>query len=202
MQNKRMNKIINALILLSLITVFCTNDRCKTNGENATAKPKPEQTSAEEKKRTNGSRLSDQQVRHILQLHNQARAEVRVAPLTWSADLAAYAQLWADHLAAYKCNIEHRPETGKFKQKFGENLFMGTANAYEVQDAVRSWLDEKSAYPGGALRPSTWQEAGHYTQVVWKNTTQVGCAEALCNGVRIVVCNYAPPGNVAGESAY
>lgn len=197
-----MKKLISMLALFSLITAFCTNDRSKTIKENATAASKPEQTSTGEKERTNGSHLSDQQVRLILQLHNRARAEVRVAPLTWSADLASYAQQWADHLAANKCDIEHRPETGKFKQKYGENLFMGTTAAYSVEDAVQSWLDEKSAYPGGALRPSIWHDAGHYTQVVWKNTTQVGCAEAFCNGMRIVVCNYAPAGNVVGESAY
>lgn len=197
-----MKKLINASALLFLIIAFCTHDKSTTTRENATAAPKPERTGTGEKKWTTGSRLSDQQVRLILQLQNRARAEVRVAPLTWSADLAAFAQQWADHLAANKCDIEHRPETGKFKQKYGENLFMGTADAYDVGDAVQSWLDEKSAYPGGALRSSNWHDAGHYTQVVWKNTTQVGCAEAFCNGMRIVVCNYAPAGNVVGESAY
>lgn len=42
--------------------------------------------------------------------------------------------------------------------------------------------------------------AGHFTQVVWKGSTQVGCGAADCTGhsgvlPAYVVCRYAPAGN-------
>jgi pathogenesis-related protein 1 len=67
---------------------------------------------------------------------------------------------------------------------------------------VKAWESEKKYYSGGALNFSNWHDSGHYTQVVWKDTKEVGCAKAECKGIIIVVCNYDPPGNVLGEKPY
>jgi pathogenesis-related protein 1 len=149
-----------------------------------------------------GSRLKGSETRTLLRLHNKARSDVGVRPLVWSNRLAAYAQRWADHLAATGCRMEHRPSSGKWRRIYGENLFMGTAGYYGVGDAVQSWVEEKKDYRGRALNSSNWHAAGHYTQVVWRGTRRVGCAKKVCNGMVIVVCNYDPPGNVLGESPY
>jgi hypothetical protein len=45
-------------------------------------------------------------------------------------------------------------------------------------------------------------DVGHYSQIVWKTTTKVGCGFAESNGSDVLVCDYAPPGNVMGERAY
>jgi pathogenesis-related protein 1 len=154
------------------------------------------------KKRKPGSRLDAREIRVLLRLHNRARADVGVRPLVWSESLAACAQRWADHLAATGCRMEHRPSSGKWRRRYGENLFMGTAGAYGVGDAVLSWVDERKDYRGRALNGSDWSAAGHYTQVVWRDTRRVGCARKVCGGMVIVVCNYDPPGNVLGEKPY
>jgi pathogenesis-related protein 1 len=98
--------------------------------------------------------------------------------------------------------MEHRPRSGKWKQKHGENLLFGTMGYHGVTDAVRSWENEKAYYRGQVLNASNWHASGHYTQVVWRNTLQVGCAKAECQGHVIVVCNYDPPGNILGQTAY
>lgn len=149
-----------------------------------------------------GSGLTGDEIDKLVREHNRLRADVGVEPVTWSADLAAYAQSWANNLAQQGCELDHRPASGQWKQIYGENLFMGTASGYRVEDAVKSWEEEKANYRGGPLNNSNWQDAGHYTQVVWRATTQIGCAKVNCRDNLIVVCNYNPRGNTLGQKAY
>jgi pathogenesis-related protein 1 len=162
----------------------------KTGAASSTAKSKPA-----------NYRLSPEDAKKMLRLHNQVRAEVGVGPLRWSENLADYAQRWADHLAATRCGLEHRPRSGKWRAEFGENLFMGTLGYYGVADAVMGWAEEKELYPGGPYQAG-WRGVGHYTQMVWRNTRTVGCATSVCKGNLVVVCNYDPPGNYIGEYVY
>jgi pathogenesis-related protein 1 len=149
-----------------------------------------------------GSRLTNDEVLQLLASHNRARARVGLGPLEWSRGLATYAQEWADHLASTSRRMEHRPSSGEWKQEHGENLFIGTAGYYGVRDAVAMWVQEQSAYDGGAIDLSSVHDYGHYTQVVWRATKRVGCAKVTCAGNVIVVCNYDPPGNFLGQRAY
>jgi pathogenesis-related protein 1 len=149
-----------------------------------------------------GSNLTSQEAEEVLRLHNKARAEVGVGPLQWSRKLAIYAQEWADRLASTDCQLEHRPDSGPWKQQYGENLYMGTAGYYDAADAVEAWVAEKQLYNGEPLTFSNWNDVAHYTQIVWDDTQHVGCAAAECQGNLIVVCNYDPPGNVLGQKPY
>lgn len=133
----------------------------------------------------------------ILAHHNKVRADVGVAPLRWDDKLAAYAQEWAEHLAAKSCRMQHRQPNA-----YGENLFQGTAGRYSAIDAAKGWESEKKDYRGEPLTPKNFAPVGHYTQMVWRDTKRVGCGEALCNGTLIVACNYDPPGNVLGRTPY
>lgn len=141
-------------------------------------------------------------VNQVLALHNQVRAEVGVGPLRWSSDLAIYAGDWAERLAETGCAMAHRPCSGKWREMYGENLFIGTARAYNASDAVLAWAAEKDSYQGGVLQRHNWSAAGHYTQMIWEDTTQVGCGVGVCRDKLIVVCNYDPPGNILGQRPY
>ena len=143
------------------------------------------------------TRMAGADVRAITSYHNKVRADVGVGPMQWSASLAAYAQEWADHLAVTTCRMAHRSE-----RRFGENLFQGTAGHYTAVDAAKAWESEKKYYRGGALTQANWHPAGHYTQMVWRETTAFGCGEALCAGTLLVACNYDPPGNYIGQRPY
>jgi pathogenesis-related protein 1 len=127
----------------------------------------------------------------MLEAHNTARAKHCAPPLTWSSELEAAAQKWADHLRDEGCGFEHS------STDYGENLAAGTTGAMPPEGVVQMWYDEKSKFDfkhGGF-----GMDTGHFTQLVWVGTTQVGCGMSQCNGFDVWVCNYAPPGNVDGE---
>lgn len=132
----------------------------------------------------------------LLEAHNRARAEVGAPPLSWSEGAAAQARRWAAILAG-RCLLEHSQGSG-----FGENLFMGTLGFYDELDGVRAWEEEKKHYAGQPLTRAMAPVVGHYTQMIWPATRELGCATSRCSGNLILVCNYFPPGNYLGESAY
>lgn len=144
-----------------------------------------------------GSRLGTAEVQTLLREHNRARADVGVAPLQWSAQVARTAQRWADHLASSSCRMQHSRGSD-----YGENLFIGTVGHYGVKDAALAWEQEKRLYKGGVLKPGRTKGIGHYTQMVWHDTRRLGCARSQCNGWMIVVCNYEPAGNYLGQAPY
>ncbi|WP_107850893.1 CAP domain-containing protein [Oceanimonas marisflavi] len=132
----------------------------------------------------------------LLDAHNSARAEVGAGPLLWSVRAEQQAASWARVLSR-RCDIEHSQGSG-----FGENLFMGTRGYYDELDGVKSWEDEKRYYSGQPLSRALVPKVGHYTQMVWPDTRELGCATSTCNDIMILVCNYYPPGNYLGESAW
>ena len=147
--------------------------------------------------------FSSQQVQELLNAHNTIRRAVGANPalpdLRWSNSLATSAQSWANTLARQN-RFEHS------KTSYGENLFMGTAGAYSLTRMVNSWGSEKKDFRYGAFpnvsRTGSWFDVGHYTQIVWRNTTEVGCGLATNRGSSFLVCQYNPPGNYRGQRPY
>lgn len=144
-----------------------------------------------------GSRLERGEIRDLLRVHNRARAEVDVPPLQWSPQLAHSAQRWADRLAGGSCRMRHSRGSG-----YGENLYMGSADYYEVKDAALAWVRERRLYRGGPLRRHDWAPSGHYTQMVWADTRRLGCGVSECDDMMVVVCHYDPKGNYLGRAPY
>jgi pathogenesis-related protein 1 len=138
----------------------------------------------------------------ILQIHNNERAAVGVAPLTWSASLAADAQSYAEHLNSlgYSCCRVLLPHSNTGE---GENLAWGTPG-YSPAAGAQSWANEKRNYHGEAI--TQWRPGdpvtGHYTQMVWRSTTQVGCGTSSSDRMDILVCRYNPGGNYLGQTPY
>jgi hypothetical protein len=148
-----------------------------------------------------GSSTSDD----IVAAHNRVRRAVGISEdMRWSTELAAYAQEWADVLKARRgCSIEHRPSTGNYAQKYGENLSWVAGKTRTGAEAVSEWASEGGDYDYNTGECSG--VCGHYTQIVSRRSRIVGCATASCQGStksQLWVCNYAPPGNVPGEKPY
>jgi len=125
-------------------------------------------------------------------VHNSYRAEDDAAALMWSTELQAAAQGYADScqfanpagaLGAVGTNLA--AGTGKFDAAAAVTLFMSDASTYDPENPTFS----------------------HFTQVVWKNTTELGCAAAVCDSIfdepaTYHVCVYAPTGNIIGQAQF
>jgi hypothetical protein len=139
----------------------------------------------------------------VLTVHNLERRQLGIEPLRWDTALAASAQRWADHLAA-SGRFEHAPENGAEPQ--GENLWAGTRGYFTVESMVGAWTREKRFFRHGAFPNNSTTgkvgDVGHYTQVVWRATREVGCARAAGKQLDILVCRYAEPGNYVGERPF
>lgn len=64
----------------------------------------------------------------------------------------------------------------------------GDGNDYGVPHAVKYWYDEKALYVPGT--PAYDSKTGHYTQMIWRATTEIGCGKAIVQGQLVFVCNY------------
>lgn len=160
----------------------------------------------------------------ITAAHNAVRAMVdatpALPPLVWSDTLAQYAQQWADQLAATSCSMPHHRSSQDLQTvHYGENLaaFTSSFGGSTAQEAVDGWSGEKACYTFGALTTTDKCDTacytalnsdgcGHYTQIVWRTSKEVGCGVASCaNGGAqedIWICNYSPPGNYIGQTPY
>ncbi|MFY9798187.1 MAG: CAP domain-containing protein [Candidatus Nitrosopolaris sp.] len=145
-------------------------------------------------------------VNSILAVHNRERAAVGVQPLVWNNTLAAGAKAWAENLAATG-KFEHSTCCGAFRD-YGENLagFDPSQGVSAPGGGLMLWVAEKNNYHGGPITPDipANQTIGHYTQMVWRNTTSVGCGIGSGSGhpFSILVCRYYPPGNIFGQKPY
>lgn len=150
-----------------------------------------------------GSGLTGQQARQMVHFHNEKRAEVGSGSVVWSSQIARYAQERADAIARSR-RLSHLPPG---ENPYGENLALGTS--YTVLDACRDWYAEKSEMPVDVriMTPALFARGvGHYTQMVWKETSAIGAGIARFEDdgylMTVIVCCYDPPGNRFGGAIY
>lgn len=115
---------------------------------------------------------------------------------------------------AASCNFQHSGWND-----VGENLFVGTEapdktysewlydRNWTLENAVADWAYEArylTIYSTTTYCEGGVSNCGHYTQIMWEDTTHVGCATQFCpNGVAnfssrestLIVCHYSPQGN-------
>ena len=150
-----------------------------------------------------GSLVIKEDAQKALDFHNKVRKDVGVPALEWSPDISAFAQSWANKLAAEGCKLEHRPASGKWAQQYGENIYFGTAKGVNTLDASKAWYSEIKDFTDGKLTVKNFAKVAHYTQMVWKTTSKIGIAKAACSsGATIIVANYSPLGNYMGQKPY
>jgi len=159
--------------------------------------------------------LTPAEKQEVVDTHNNLRSRVAMGAtnqpaaadmleLQWDEELAVVAQRHADQCqVGHDCNQCRRVP----RFKVGQNVWRGRDSSYQVQDwkyIIYDWFSEIDGFPGGEdilnyrLTPGT----GHYTQIVWGETSLVGCgviihkSQAVDNlYTRYYVCNYGRGGN-------
>ncbi|CAA6655719.1 unnamed protein product [Spirodela intermedia] len=118
-------------------------------------------------------------------LHNDERSKVGVGPVSWDEEVAAFAESYANQDITV---CKTRGHSGD--------------RAATASDAMSLWASEGDDFDKSTKTCAEGKECGHYTQVVWRDSTAIGCARAVCNDVVFIICNYSPPGNVDGQDPF
>lgn len=137
--------------------------------------------------------------RDMLAVHNAERSRFGYQPLRWNPALAANAQVYARQLARTG-QLAHAPREGRGIER--ENLSKGLVG-WNADQLMASWIAERRLFrPGVFPNVSTtgnWYDVGHYSQMIWPETTDIGCAMATGSGFSWLVCRYSPGGNKDGK---
>lgn len=142
-----------------------------------------------------------------LNIINSLRSDHRSPPLVASKELASEAQD-----IAKKCTLDSLSSTsfGQTAYKeYSQNVESPSSLDQLLPKAISAWY--KTIYQYDFSSPQFTMQSGHATQLLWKSTTQIGCAIQLCsegtirnmfsqpNYFYFILCNYFPPGNVKGR---
>jgi len=161
----------------------------------------------------------------ILDKHNELRSKVAkgeesgqpkasdMRALVWNSELEAVAQRWAD-----QCTFGHDSNRAMLDgTSVGQNAYMSMSSQIStpeemmtsMDNAVTAWYNEVTdpGFDPADIQPFKFgYGTGHYTQVVWAETSQVGCGWAYYSEGgwqrSLVVCNYAKAGNYGGQTMY
>jgi len=188
----------------------------------------------------NYSGISSSEINTILNKHNTLRAKVangretqgcpgpqpsatNMLEMRWNSQLAEVAQAWAEQCPNLKGPNPHDASDNRkicaSDYHVGQNIYSywGQDSTSAWENAIDSWYNEVKDMPNslvsrfGSNTCSSRGIIGHYTQVVWAATNEVGCGGIHYPGTlggttypesKIYVCNYGPGGNFLGSPLY
>ncbi|PSN42953.1 Venom allergen 3 [Blattella germanica] len=224
MGNMELTSLLAFLVVVCAVTVEANNNYCSLCKDHTLCKY-PQFGPNCNARKASGVDEASQKV--IVDVHNKLRSTVangkenrgkpgpqppasNMRALTWDSELASIAQRWAN-----QCDFGHDKCRNVQRFKVGQNVFMsfssGSNQNYspEWENAINGWYNEVDKYNKNEVQSYKFNsQTGHYTQVVWADTSKVGCgytAFRSANGGTVnkyYVCNYGKAGNWIGETMY
>ena len=176
----------------------------KGGGEPQPGGPKEKKVKAASKKAIKAAGSAgapDDFARRAIAKHNELRKKHSAPPMTWDPELAAACKKWAEHLAT----------TGMFAHSrgkgYGENIAMtwssDTSGAgLTPEKAIDMWYSEIKDMNWNSVESGPHRGVvGHFTQVVWRGSTNLGMAVANKGNSYYAVAQYKEQGNMMGQYA-
>ena len=146
-----------------------------------------------------GMAFAENRLKQFIDLHNQEREALNLPVLEWSDELAEGAQGWAVAMA-------FKNQVGQSGSGLGENVWSGENNSATLEDIFNLWTAQRDNFIAEQAVPNncaiSWENCAAYGQIVWSQTTHIGCAAAASVDKDYIVCRYNPPGNIEGQTAY
>lgn len=131
---------------------------------------------------------------NMLSRHNTYRKKHQVGNLVRNSEVEKIAQAYSEKLAA-SGQFQHSGNSFN-GNPLGENLYKNYGSSVDGTSPVDMWYDEVKLYDFNNQGFS--MNTGHFTQVVWKGSKNLGCGFACGSGC-VVTCNYYPAGNYLGQ---
>lgn len=134
-----------------------------------------------------GTSNLDSEAQLWLNEHNRVRNSLGLSSVTWNESLAQDARNYAN-----VCKFEHSPQSSRMvgNTVLGENLAYGSPFSYYDDEKMFALWEEERKFYSHPMNPNS--EQGHYTQIINKNVTEIGCGCSNCSGNKICVCRYNP----------
>lgn len=170
--------------------------------------------------------ITEEEKELILRRHNVLRAHVaegnesrgdpgpqppaaNMHQLVWNEELAKVAQAWASQCpSGHDDEIKRRLLSRKYYTGQNINYHWGTyEKGSEWEAAINNWYSEVvdvDSAVAASFMPHATKKIGHYTQLVWGTTKEIGCGMVYYKTHRrgidynysiTHVCNYGPTGN-------
>jgi len=181
-----------------------TVDEPVTQPAKTSTTPKTETKTATEPEptKTSSSTSGNSFITQCLKMHNDLRTPLGVPKVTWSSSLASSATKWAKEIARMN-KLQH--STGR--DHVGENVSYTATKPDSLSRLIQMWIDERKYYTHKAYpncsKTGDSGDVGHYTQMIWKDTTEIGCGIATSSSNKdYLVCQYKTSGNRSGKFAY
>ncbi|XP_011860230.1 PREDICTED: venom allergen 3-like isoform X3 [Vollenhovia emeryi] len=221
-----MTGICNILCFVTVVTMVTATDYCLltscTEKYSHTMCKYPSSTPAIKCGYFYNIGFNDTDIRNIVNIHNDLRQQIasgretrgRPSPqppavkmpyVTWDRELENIAQRWA-----IQCNYDYDKCRNVDRCVVGQNIGFSISSAEDSSGVqlVKGMYNGVDAFDKNKVSlPYEYDPVTiHYTQMVWANTTKVGCGQIKFqrNGLHVhhVVCNYGPSGNVIGDFIY
>lgn len=153
-----------------------------------------------------------------LEYHNEVRAKINppaikpLIDLRLDSTLASVADYFNNIIL---CDMKHSDKAqrrAKYVElggelgdvNLGENVYKskGMSSTGAMVRASELWANEKQYYNFDDNSCMEGEQCGHYTQMVWNTTQNLGCSKIVCGEEVLVRCIYGPGGNYIGQQPY